>query len=41
MEPHLALETLLRELENFGAANDAATTERSRRMLNITRDTGE
>jgi predicted O-methyltransferase YrrM len=29
------------ELERFGAANDAATNERSRRMLNITRDTGE
>jgi predicted O-methyltransferase YrrM len=29
------------ELERFGQANDAATTERPRRMLNITRDTGE
>ena len=28
------------ELERFGEANDAATSERSRRMLNITRDTG-
>ena len=27
------------ELERFGEANDAATKERSRRMLNITRDT--
>jgi predicted O-methyltransferase YrrM len=29
------------ELEQFGKANDAATIERPRRMLNITRDTGE
>ena len=29
------------ELERFGEANDAATNERPRRMLNITRDTGE
>jgi predicted O-methyltransferase YrrM len=29
------------ELERFGEANDAATDERARRMLNITRDTGE
>ena len=29
------------ELERFGEANDAATSERPRRMLNITRDTGE
>ena len=35
------LETLKAELEHFGKANDAATTERPRRMLNITRDTGE
>jgi predicted O-methyltransferase YrrM len=28
------------ELEQFGKANDSAMTERSRRMLNITRDTG-
>ena len=34
------LETVKSELERFGAANDAATQERSRRMLNITRDTG-
>ena len=34
-------ETLKAELERFGEANDAATNERSRRMLNITRDTGE
>ncbi len=32
---------LLTELEQFGKANDGATTERPRRMLNITRDTGE
>ena len=36
-----ALESLKAELERFGEANDAATDERSRRMLNITRDTGE
>ena len=36
-----SLETLKTELERFGAANDGATAERSRRMLNITRDTGE
>ncbi len=35
------LDTLLTELEQFGKANDSATTERPRRMLNITRDTGE
>jgi len=35
------LDTLLTELERFGKANDGATTERPRRMLNITRDTGE
>lgn len=36
-----ALAELLCELEQFGAANDAANAERPRRMLNITRDTGE
>jgi len=35
------LETLKTELERFGEANDAATNERPRLMLNITRDTGE
>jgi predicted O-methyltransferase YrrM len=35
------LDVLKSELERFGAANDGATSERSRRMLNITRDTGE
>lgn len=35
------LEALRRELEQFGDTNDAATTDRPRRMLNITRDTGE
>jgi predicted O-methyltransferase YrrM len=35
------LEILRTELERFGQANDAATNERPRRMLNITRDTGE
>jgi predicted O-methyltransferase YrrM len=35
------LPALLNELEQFGQQNDAATTDRPRRMLNITRDTGE
>ena len=35
------LQSLLAELEQFGRANDSATTERPRKMLNITRDTGE
>ncbi len=35
------LEQLKRELEAFGKANDAAEAERGRRMLNITRETGE
>lgn len=35
------LTALLAELEEFGRANDATTTDRPRRMLNITRDTGE
>jgi predicted O-methyltransferase YrrM len=34
------LDSVLAELEQFGKANDASTTERPRRMLNITRDTG-
>ena len=38
MEPELA--ALLRELEEFGEANDRAATERGRKMLNITHDTG-
>lgn len=36
-----SLQVLLSELERFGEANDNATIERPRRMLNITRDTGE
>ena len=36
-----SLQVLLSELEHFGEANDRVTTERPRRMLNITRDTGE
>lgn len=36
----LALRDLLRELEEFGAANDASTDDRSRKMLNITHGTG-
>jgi predicted O-methyltransferase YrrM len=35
------LEALKSELERFGQANDDSTGERSRRMLNVTRDTGE
>ena len=35
------LESLLTELEQFGEANDSTVTDRPRRMLNITRDTGE
>jgi predicted O-methyltransferase YrrM len=34
------LTAMLAELERFGQMNDAATTDRPRRMLNITRDTG-
>lgn len=34
-------EALKSELERFGETNDQATSERSRRMLNITRGTGE
>lgn len=39
MNPKLA--ALLQELESFGKANDAREAERARRMMNITRDTGE
>lgn len=39
--PSEPLDALKAELERFGQTNDAATTERPRRMLNITRDTGE
>ena len=35
------IDNVLLELEQFGKANDASTTERRRRMLNVTRDTGE
>lgn len=35
------LATLLTELEQFGVTNDGSTSERPRKMLNITRDTGE
>ena len=35
------LKELLTELEQFGQQNDAAISERPKRMLNITRDTGE
>ncbi|MGX1761433.1 O-methyltransferase [Streptomyces lydicus] len=38
MEHDLA--ALLGELEEFGSTNDAATDDRSRKMLNITHDTG-
>jgi predicted O-methyltransferase YrrM len=36
-----SLESLLAELEQFGEANDESISDRPRRMLNITRDTGE
>jgi predicted O-methyltransferase YrrM len=36
-----SLEALLAELEQFGKDNDGSTAERPRKMLNITRDTGE
>lgn len=35
------LRNLLSKLESFGVDNDAAIAERPKRMLNITRDTGE
>jgi predicted O-methyltransferase YrrM len=35
------LDSVLVEIEQFGKVNDASTAERTRRMLNITRDTGE
>lgn len=35
------LEQLKKDLEEFGEKNDASTSSRSNRMLNITRDTGE
>ena len=36
-----SVQELLHELEEFGERNDGAISERPRRMLNITRDTGE
>lgn len=36
-----SLQELLLELEQFGLSNDSAIADRPRRMLNITRDTGE
>jgi predicted O-methyltransferase YrrM len=36
-----SLRTLLKELEIFGEQNDALETERPKKMLNITPDTGE
>jgi predicted O-methyltransferase YrrM len=35
------LESVKAELESFGESNDSSVAERSRQMLNITRDTGE
>jgi predicted O-methyltransferase YrrM len=35
------LDALKSELDSFGQAHDRATSDRARRMLNITRDTGE
>jgi len=37
----MSLDALKSELERFGETNDRTTGERGRRMLNITRDTGE
>ena len=39
--PSAGLAALLAELEEFGKTNDATITDRPRRMLNITRATGE
>ena len=36
-----SLRALLKELETFGAENDARETERPKKMLNITHETGE
>ena len=36
-----SLQELLHELEDFGQKNDRSVFDRPRRMLNITRDTGE
>lgn len=36
-----SLRELLSELERFGEQNDSTITDRARRMLNITRDTGQ
>ena len=41
MNSNNPLPELLRELEAFGKTNDATGPERPKRMLNITRDTGE
>jgi predicted O-methyltransferase YrrM len=35
------LQSLMAELEQLGKANDSSTSERARKMLNITRDTGK
>jgi predicted O-methyltransferase YrrM len=35
------LQSLMAELEQLGKANDSSAPERARKMLNITRDTGE
>ena len=39
--PAASVEAVLAEVSAFGQANDARTTERSMRMLNITPDTGQ
>jgi predicted O-methyltransferase YrrM len=36
-----SLQSLMADLEQFGKANDSSASERPRKMLNITRDTGE
>jgi len=37
----MELDKLLSELENYGEKNDTEVTERSQKLLNITRETGE
>ncbi|HAL86986.1 MAG TPA: methyltransferase, partial [Deferribacteraceae bacterium] len=37
----MELEKFLSELEEFGNRNDSSQTDRTQKMLNITKDTGE
>jgi hypothetical protein len=41
MDTSTHITRVLRELAEFGVRNDGAQTERGRRMLNITPDTGQ